>query len=272
MNVFSHAGAPALHVDDTGGSGPPVIFQHGLCGAAGQPAEVFPDETGFRRITLDMRGHGRSEAGDLSKLSIAVFADDIMAFIEQSGQGPVIIGGISMGAAIAMRIAVLRPDLVRGLILARPAWSLSAGPPNMLPNAEVGALLASLDRNEARSIFEKSETARRLAAEAPDNLASLMGFFEREPQHVTAALLQAISADGPGVTASQLRSIKVPTLVIGHGMDAVHPLALAEELAAVIPGARLATITPKAADRIKYMADFRAAMASFLKGHFNDRT
>ena len=54
--------------------------------------------------------------------------------------------------------------------------------------------------------FEASETARLLAEIAPDNLASLRGFFSREPQAITAALLQAIAADGPGVSEEDLRN------------------------------------------------------------------
>ena len=49
------------------GSGPAMVFQHGLCGDAGQAAQVFPD--GFTRLTLECRGHGASEAGALDRLS-----------------------------------------------------------------------------------------------------------------------------------------------------------------------------------------------------------
>jgi len=86
---------------------------------------------------------------------------------------------------------------------------------------------------------------------APANLASFDGFFSRMPQAITAALLQAIAADGPGVAEDEVRAIKVPTLVIGHGRDEVHPLAYAEALAALIrepasPGSPPRPMTPPA--------------------------
>jgi pimeloyl-ACP methyl ester carboxylesterase len=56
----------------------------------------------------------------------------------------------------------------------------------------------------------------------------------------------------------------VPTLVIGHGRDLVHPLGLAETLAATIPGARLVEITPKATDAARHTDEFRAALRRFL--------
>jgi pimeloyl-ACP methyl ester carboxylesterase len=263
---FTPPGGPQLRVDDSGGTGLPVLFLHGLCGNAGQAAEVFPRDDAFRRITLEARGHGKSSAGDLDALSIATFASDATALIEARGLAPLVVGGISMGAAIAMRLAVIRSDLVRGLVIARPAWSTRAAPDNMRPNAEVGDLLCRFPADQALAIFNESAAAARLAVEAPDNLASLRGFFTRPPGDVTAALLKAISADGPDVNAAQLKSISVPTLIIGHRFDSVHPFWLAQDLARLIPGASMAEITPKAQDRNRYVAEFQAALHIFLKG------
>jgi pimeloyl-ACP methyl ester carboxylesterase len=258
-------GGVALRVDDAGGAGLTVIFQHGLCGDARQTAEAFPNDPRYRRITLECRGHGASEPGEAAAFSIATFTDDLAALIEAYGNAPLVVGGISMGAAIGLRLAVRRPELVSGLILARPAWVTRAAPPNMAPNGEVGRLLAATPSDQAREIFLAGETAHRLAAIAPDNLASLTGFFAREPQAVTAALLQAIASDGPGVSEDEARAIAVPTLIIGHGRDAIHPLAHAEALAALIPNARLRTITAKADDRLRYIADFHEALVTFLQ-------
>ena len=169
-----------------------------------------------------------------------------------------------MGAAIALRLAVRRPELVRGLVLARPAWVASAAPDNMLPNAEVGRLLGAYPADEARRLFLAGETAKRLEAEAPDNLASLTGFFSRAPVSVTSALLRAIAADGPGVTEAEARGIAAPTLIIGTKQDYVHPLAHAETLASLIRDSRLVEVTPKSQNRARYVRDFRAALAGFF--------
>lgn len=253
----------SLAAYDSGGSGLPVVFQHGLCGDIAQVAEAFPGDTGFRLIGLECRGHGASEAGQ--DFSIALFTDDVIALIEQVG-APAVLGGISMGAAISSRIAVKRPDLVRGLVLARPAWVTEAGPPNMRPNAEVGALLARLPPDEARAAFEASETCAVLAREAPDNLASMRAAFSRLPIVVTAKLLTRISADGPGVSEAELGALNVPAMVIATAQDVVHPLSLADRLADLIPGAVLTRITPKGADKSAYISDFHAALGAFLKG------
>ncbi|MCU0911141.1 MAG: alpha/beta hydrolase [Rhodobacteraceae bacterium] len=244
------------------GPGRPAVFQHGLCGDAAQPAEVFPPDAGFRHHVLDCRGHGSSDACDAAAFSLAAFADDLAAWIDAAGLCACPVGGISMGAALALRLAVLRPDLVSALILARPAWATDAAPANMAPNAEAGRMIAA---GRGAEDFAQGPTGRRLAAGAPDNLASIAGFFDRAPRDVTAALLTRISADGPGVTAAQLRALRLPTLVLATPDDEVHPIAHAEALAGMIPGARLILLPPKARDRAAYAAAFRAALADFLR-------
>ena len=258
MNAFLRDGI-TLRYDDQG-VGAPSLFQHGLGGDAAQAAEVFP--AGRRRITIECRGQGGSEFGPESGLSIASFADDLEALAAQLGLGAVAVGGISMGAALALRLAVHRPNRVSALVLARPAWVAAAAPENLRPYAEAGRLIASLPPEEARRRFDAGDTAARLACAAPDNLASLRGFFGRPAAF--GRLLEAIAGDGPGVSAAEIGRIAVPTLVIGHAQDLAHPLAHAEALAGLIPRAQFRVITPKAVDRSAYTAEFRTALADFL--------
>lgn len=248
------------------GQGLPMVFQHGLCGDAGQPSQVFPNDSGYRRLTLECRGHGVSQAGSVDEFSIAAFAEDVAAMIDDKAQGPVVVGGISMGAAIALRLAVKRPELVSALVLARPAWLTGAAPENMAPNKFVGELLREHTQEQARALFETSPTAHKLSVDGPDNLASLRGFFTRLPSETTSELLVRISGDGPGVEEADLCALKVPVLIIGHRQDFVHPIAYAQKLADMIPNAQFVEITPKAQDPSAYRNDFRFALTSFLKG------
>lgn len=254
-------GGLSLAVHGGGSDGPALLFQHGLCGDARQVAEAMAGLAPQRWQALECRGHGASDLGDT--LSIATFADDVSALAEQGGE-PVVLGGISMGAAIACRMAVHRPELVRALVLVRPAWVTAAAPANMAPNAETGSVLARLPPAEAKAAFADSATAQHLAAVAPDNLASLLGFFARQPQGQTARLLRTISADGPGVSKADLRRLTLPTLICGCPEDAVHPLSHASDLAALIPGARLVELPAKGRDKPAHLAALAAAMRQFL--------
>ena len=252
----------SLAVHGGGSDGPPLLFQHGLCGDARQVAEAMAALAPQRWQTLECRGHGASDLGET--VSIAAFSADVAALAAQVGE-PVVLSGISMGAAIACHIAVHRPDLVRALILVRPAWLCDPAPANCAPNAEVGALLAALPPDQARERFAASATARRLATDAPDNLASLMGFFARPPQAQTARLLSEIAHDGPGITPADLARLTLPTLVCGCAEDAIHPLPLAQALAMLIPGAKLVELPAKGRDKPAHLAALAAAIRQFLQ-------
>lgn len=251
-----------LAVYGGGETGPALVFQHGLCGGASQIAEAMQGLGDQCWQGLECRGHGASPLGET--VSIACFADDVAALIADIG-APVVLGGISMGAAIATRLAVTRPDLVRALVLVRPAWVVDVNPANMAPNAEVGMLMEMLPLDQARAFFDAGATAQRLAMEAPDNLATLKGFFRRQPLAETARLLTAISGDGPGITAADLQALRIPALVCGCAGDAIHPMGHAQALADLIPDARLVELPAKASDKVAHLAALACAMTEFLK-------
>ncbi len=258
---------PHLNLVKGLGSGTPVVFQHGLCGNAGQTSEAFPIDPRFRMHTLECRGHGASEAGSLNAFSIKAFADDVADMVEAENIASCIVGGISMGAAISLHLAVHRPELVKALVLARPAWVIQNAPVNMQPNQDIGTLLAQLPPQIAKEKFLASDMAKRLAKEAPDNLASLITFFSREPIDVTAALLTSIANDGPGVTEQQVRALKIPTLIIATAQDYVHPLSHADSLHKMISHSRLVELTPKGVDKAHYVKEFQTALLNFFEEH-----
>ncbi|TPL91653.1 alpha/beta hydrolase [Mesorhizobium sp. B2-3-12] len=261
----------ALRVFDTGQGRLPVVFQHGLGGDAAQVALNFPDSPSRRRLTVECRAQGGSGTGSGRPFSIAMFADDVLAAADAAGMERFVAGGISMGAAIALHLAARHPDRVTGLVLVRPAWTFEAAPQNMQPYVEVGELINRLPLDEARAAFTSYATATRFGREAPDNLASLLGFFARENADVFAEAMQAIANDGPGVTRAEAAGLAIPTLIIGSGIDLVHPLATARELAEAIPGAAFVEVTPKATDKNSHFAEIRAAIGGFLDRNFNNQ-
>jgi pimeloyl-ACP methyl ester carboxylesterase len=252
---------PRLNMLIARGQGIPVFFQHGLCGTAAQTQEAFPTDPRFQLNTLECRGHGASEIGPYTDISIKTFANDVAAHIKQ----PRIIGGISMGAAISLHLAVHKPHLVKALVLARPAWLIDNAPSNMQPNMDVGQMLKDHPPEIAKEKFLNSPLGQLLKETAPDNLASLLTFFTREPIADTAALLTKISADGPGVTEQQVRAINIPTLIIATEQDYIHPLSHAEALHGLIPNSRLAVITPKGVDKQRYVLEFQSTLLKFFE-------
>jgi len=73
---------------------------------------------GLRVASLDLRGHGDSDAG-FAELGDPATASDLLALVEYLG-APAVLVGTSMGASSALLAAAERPDLVRGLVLLSP--------------------------------------------------------------------------------------------------------------------------------------------------------
>jgi len=271
MRTAFHSADVELVVHDHG-RGMPVLFQHGLGGSEAQVVQAFPHDGPWRRITIECRGHGASTLGSRRPFSIAMFAADIIAAADQLGIDRFVAGGISMGAALALHLARTRPERVAGLILVRPAWAFEPAPENMRPIREVAKLIRSHSPQEARAIFAASETAERLLSEAPDNLASLHGYFDRADIRAFVDVLADIAADGTGVSEAEAARFEMPTLVIGNVSDAIHPMATAEILANAIPGSRFIEVPAKAVDAAGHSPAVRAAIHHFLTTQFNHRS
>jgi pimeloyl-ACP methyl ester carboxylesterase len=250
------------YVDE--GSGTPVLWQHGLGATQAQAAEVFPESSQFRRITLECRGHADSELGAPEGLSIRQFADDAVVLLDHLGVRRAVAGGISLGAAMALRLAVHHPGRVSALIIARPAWISEAAPENLGIYLDVAELLARYGSEQGLEHLQATERYRLVMRESPDNAASMRSFFQRDNPASTVALLGRIPAQGPGVTREQLSRLSLPTLVIANEGDFVHSIAMATAVAELIPGAKLKIIPSKNSHREAYVEAFKAALDEFL--------
>lgn len=112
-----------LHVRDTPGTSPdaePAVYVHGLGGSS----QNFTDLAGlltdrFDAQAVDLPGFGYSDPS--RRYSIRAFADKLIKYLDQDGRGPVHLVGNSLGGSISVRVAALRPDLIRTLTLISPA-------------------------------------------------------------------------------------------------------------------------------------------------------
>jgi pimeloyl-ACP methyl ester carboxylesterase len=248
------------------GSGRPCILQHGLSADSAQPLALAGPELGLRVLAVDCRGHGRTEPfGDPAALGIARFAADLHAFIDHLGLRRTIVGGISMGAAVALGLAAQAPELVTALVLIRPAWLTTAAPDNL----RIFELLARHLREDGcagLAAFMQEPAYLAIAAASPDNAASLRRQFEAPVPAQRATLLERVVVSNPGVTEDALRQVAVPALVIGNAEDPIHPLPLAQAIAGLLPQARLVQVVSKSADPDRHVEEVRRALRSFADG------
>jgi len=251
---------------EVAGEGSPVLWQHGLGAPFTQPAAVFPDDEDLQRITLACRGHEGSELGDPLHLTFQTFANDALALLDHLGIKKAAVGGISLGAGIAMRLAADHPDRVSRLILARPAWVDQPSPKTQAAYLTVVEVLILHGMKDGLAAIQLRPEYLELAAASPDNAKSILSYFSRPRPETTVALLSRISARYPGLAKHEIAKIKTPTLIIGNGEDVVHPLAYAKALADLISGSQLQIIKSKSMDAVAYQLEFKAALAKFLLG------
>src|SRR4029077_9302084 len=95
------------------GRGDPLVLVHGLADDHRAWRKTVPDLMLRRRVLLyDLRGHVQTSLGSPDG-TLRQLGDDLARFIGE----PCDVAGFSLGGTIAMRLAIDRPDLVRGLVL-----------------------------------------------------------------------------------------------------------------------------------------------------------
>jgi pimeloyl-ACP methyl ester carboxylesterase len=256
------------------GQGTPFVFQHGIGGDVGQPAGLYRPPQGIRLLCFDARAHGQTQPlGDPSALTFDIFGDDLIALLDHLGVGQAVIGGISMGAGVALNVAVRYPERVAGLVFSRPAWLAGPMPPeNVARYAAIARLLRAVgaadDRDQAlrRAVaeFEASDDYRGLVASSPDTAQSLRAQFTNERAVAAVARLERLPADRPLASLRAAEAIRVPALVLAHRQDPIHRFALGERLARAIPEARLVELTPKSIARERHAAEVQDCLETFL--------
>ena len=116
---------PTLHANGTDlyyesqGRGPAIVLVHGFADSAAlwqAQVDAFADR--YQVVTVDMRGHGRSEAPeDLGLYTQDQVVEDVRAVMDAVGVERAVVGGHSLGGYTSMRFYQRYPDRVRGLIL-----------------------------------------------------------------------------------------------------------------------------------------------------------
>ncbi|QWF20677.1 alpha/beta hydrolase [Nocardioides sp. LMS-CY] len=197
-------------------------------------ARVLAGE-GFHVVTLDPLGHGRSDRpADPQAYSVTAFAEQVIALLDHMGAPQAVVGGVSLGANVALETAAIAPERVRGLILEAPvldngveAGILTFGP--LLLTARFVPLAVTALRRATRPVPRGVVPFwAGIALDACDQRADAV-----------AALVHGLFFGRAAPSARERRRITVPTLVVGHPVDPMRPLADAEMLAAELPNATL---------------------------------
>jgi pimeloyl-ACP methyl ester carboxylesterase len=243
------------------GSGAPVVMLNGFAGTRADWDPDFLDALQERNelILLDNRGVGESTGGR-EPFSIEDLAGDTAAVIDGLGLERPCVLGWSMGGAVAMALALSRPELARSLVL----LASHAGGWPVFASVEVRERLADLTpppREQARRVISALFTPERAAsidASAGEIVAAARA--DLDPGVVTAQG-RALDEWGRGGCLKRLDEIRLPVLVAAGAQDIVIEPRASEEIAGRIDGAWLARF-PRSGHA--FMADHPESLAGLI--------
>ncbi len=232
-------GTTLHYLDDGPGDAPALVFSPSMFFDgrmfAGQAA-AFADR--YRVIRYDLRGQGESARAPRERLDMDTQADDAAALIEALDLAPCTFVGNSMGGFIALRLAARRPELLRSAVV----MGSSADAEDAV--AEMDGLVEALAAHGMEPVldgvlqFMLGDTTLN-DPERAEVLAGVRALLmTRGPEYADAAWH---IPHRRGVL-DELGGITVPVLVVAGAEDHTYPVAKSEQMAELIPGARLVVV------------------------------
>jgi pimeloyl-ACP methyl ester carboxylesterase len=191
----------------------------------------------FRSISLDWPGHGESPPGE-GAASAMRFADIAEELVEELAPGGAVVVGNSVGGFAAARLAIRRPELVRGLVIVDGGGF--AGRP-----LYVRMFCALMSRPWFLRRIYPSFATRYMRPRTPaDRRVRDVGVqtTRRDPGLRAVAELWRSFASPEHELREEAGSIKVPTLLIWGRRDPVIPLRIGRRAAKLVPGAELVVL------------------------------
>ncbi len=246
------ANGVGLHLYDSGAAppqDPTFVLIHGLGDEADSWRKVFPLLSGRGRVlALDLPGFGRSEHPRRA-YTLNFFADTVVALLESLQVPQAILVGNSMGAAVALRVALRRADLVARLVLLD-------GPP---VRSKLGKVqLMFLIPGQGEKIYNSFRSSQEMAFESlRPYYANLDALPPEDRQFLRERVWDRVWSDDQrraffstfrwlalegllGHPApAWLRQLTTPTLVVWGDQDSIVPIEAGKTLQSLIPDASL---------------------------------
>src|SRR5262245_40137148 len=258
------------HTPPTDVAAEPALYVHGLGGSSLNWTDFAYLMAGqLDGEAIDLPGFGFSDPG--RSYELAATTDRLIRWIEWNGRGPVHLVGNSLGGSIAVRVAGLRPDLVRTLTLVSPAmpfidprrsiqsrllplllipggerlaaWKLATINPEVLAHEVIEACFADPDAVSEQRIVEAIEEIRRRYT-APWYVSAYL----RTLRSLVSGVLRAY-LPGENSMWRVAERITAPTLVISGRSDRIVDVRVGPAVAQRIPDSRLLVL-----DRVGHVA------------------
>jgi pimeloyl-ACP methyl ester carboxylesterase len=228
------------------GSGPPVVFIHGLSGSWQNWLEQLPVFARDRRvIAFDLPGFGASQM-PREKITIRGYGRFVDALLDELGVSSAAVVGNSMGGFIGIELAIRFPQRIERLVLVSAA-GLSI---EYLRNERALAVLGAIENRLAAYSGWLASRSDALARR-PGARRMIFGIVAHRPDRLPGPLVaeQVRGSGKPGFLPAldaltdypirdRLGEIACPTLIVWGAEDKLVPARDADEFARLIPNSR----------------------------------
>ena len=224
---------------DDGGDGPPVLLIHGfpLNRTMWHPQRMALESAGFRPIIPDLRGFGESTASE--RMTIGEYADDLIGLLDHLRIERAVMAGMSMGGYILLDLLERHPDRCSAacFVVTRSGADDEAGKAR---RQALAGEAQTLGPQVVADAFARILFAPGTEEASPDLAQEVYGWMSGTP---TAGLVGGLLAMRERKDYTPvLRSMQVPSLVIGAEQDQAIPPENSRLLAEALPNATLCMI------------------------------
>ena len=243
---------------DTGGDGVPVVFVHPAAATSETWVQQLPTfvEAGYRCITYDLRGWGRSrqvpDAADSGQIS-----SDLAALTQRLGiVDRFVLVGAAYGGMGALDYALRFQDRLRAFVLATSQGAIV--------DPEFVAVLDRVVPPALRALpLELREVGPSYRAENPEGVERWLEIIHESGGETASRQRRFLT-----LTLDLLETLRVPTLVLAADADLLAPPALMRLMAARIPGCEFATVADAGhSAHWERPTEWNRTVLSFLRSH-----
>ncbi|GMG85513.1 hypothetical protein LNKW23_47350 [Paralimibaculum aggregatum] len=235
---FIELGERRFHYEVIGDSGPWIALSPGSRRNFQELVNLSRDlaERGFRVLLHDRANCGRTSVWFAqTQNEHDLWADDLKLLADKLGTGPLVVGGSSSGARMAVAFALKYPETVRAVLL----WRLTGGAVAAKRLVKKYFTdLATLAREEGMAAVARAEDFAEAIAAEPAN-RTYIETFDRDAflaimDRWSASLAKDADAPMLGASEAQLRSLDLPVCLVA-GNDVVHAPASARAVSKILP-------------------------------------
>jgi 2-succinyl-6-hydroxy-2,4-cyclohexadiene-1-carboxylate synthase len=220
-----------LWYEDTGGDGVPVVFVHPAAASSTTWEQQVPAfvEAGYRCITYDLRGWGKSRQPDPTA-DPGYLSDDLEALTQALGLGRFLLVAAAYGGMGALDYALRFPDRLRAFVLATSQGAII--------DPDYAGIISRIVPAELRAVpIELREVGPSYRAENPAGVQRWLDII-----HAAGGETAPRQARFLTLTLALLETLHLPTLVLAADADLLAPPSLMRLLAERIPGSEFAVI------------------------------